>query len=202
MSHNDQDIPTLTDFIRIGDEDMHHHFDAHQFTIDQHDPWSSVNSASSKEVFPTDGFDDTELALDQVNSHTSNSRQQKPENEIGTVPAEITASGSADFDPPHIAAVEIDQVPAELAPFDPALVDDDTQTDESDEYLELDVQEVISADTPSMKISTGDVEQTSAASTEDIRQQIDLAVDELLPGIAEQLKQNLYRHFQCQSDAD
>lgn len=203
MSHNDQDIPTLTDFIRIGDEDMHHHFDAHQFSIDQDDSWASTETgAPDEEAFSADGIHDIDLALNQPDSHTNNTRQQEPENETGTAKAEITGNDSADFDPPHIAAVEVDQIPAELAPFDPALVEDDTAIDEISEYLELDVEEVISADTPSMQMSTESVEQEPVTTTEDIRHQIDLAVDELVPDIAEQLKQNLYRHFQCQSDAD
>jgi len=172
MSHSDQDIPTLTDFIRTGDEDMYHHFDAHQFSIDEEDNWAATDiDASHNDAFSADALSKVELANDEIGSEDP-----------------------ADSDPLQIAAVEIDQVPAELAPFDPALVQDDTATDETDEYLELDVQEVTS---PSTRILVDETEQQAIT-----RQQIDQAVDELLPDITEQLKQNLYRHFKCQRDSN
>lgn len=203
MSYTDQDIPTLTDFIRIGDEDMHHHFDAQQFSINQDDSWASTDTFTSDEdAFSTDGIHDIDLALNQPDNHTNNSQSQEPENETGAAKAEITGSDSTEFDPPHIAAVEVDQIPAELAPFEPALVEGDTSTDEASEYLELGVEEVISADTPPMQMNTESVVQEHVATAENIRQQIDLAVDELVPDIAEQLKQHLYRHFKCQADTD
>lgn len=199
MSHSDQDIPTLTDFIRIGDEDMHHHFDTHQFSLDQDEDWSPVTPAtSSEDTFSADAFNHVSLADDQADGQADHSQQLENESE----PTDAGDSKPDDFDPLHISAMEIDQIPAELAPFDPALVENDISTDESDEYLELDVQEVIPADTPAAPLNRADIEQTPVATAEAIREQIDQAVDELLPDIARQLKQNLYRHFQCQNDAD
>ncbi len=196
MSHSDQDIPTLTDFIHIGDDDMHQHFDAHQFSIDQDEVWASTDADISNEnAFSADAFSNVDLADNEPDSQRGHSR--RPAHQIET--GEADSNEPADFDPLHIAAVEIDQMPAELAPFDPALVDDDTDVDETDEYLELDVQEVTS---PSMQMPAGDIEQQPASTVETTRQQIAQAVDELLPGIAEQLKQNLYRHFKCQRDTD
>lgn len=181
MSHSDQDIPTLTDFIRTGDEDMYHHFDAHQFSIDEEDNWAATDiDASHNDAFSADALSKVELANDEIGS-------------------EDPADSDPFTDPLQIAAVEIDQVPAELAPFDPALVEDDTATDETDEYLELDVQEVTS---PSTRIPVDETEQQAASTLATTRQQIDQAVDELLPDIAEQLKQNLYRHFKCQRDSN
>lgn len=191
MSHSDQDIPTLTDFIRTGDADMHHHFDTQQFSIGQDNDWASTDTVEPDEdTFSADGFRDIDLAADEYGS------------EAGTSDPHNTAQDLADFDPLHIAAVEIDQVPAELAPFDPALVEDDTPTDDTDEYLELDVEEVISPEMPTTQMSTDGIQQPPAATSAAMRQQIDQAVDELLPSMAEQLKHNLYRHFQCQSDVD
>jgi|GEM_PF-5469398 len=194
MSHSDQDIPTLTDFIRIGDEDMHHHFDAHQFSINQNESWASTDTDASSD----DVFSKPDLADDEADSPINHSWQ--PETET----TEASSSEPNDFDPLHIAVMEIEQMPAELAPFDPALVEDNTPTDDSDEYLELDVQEVISPAVPSMRLSADELSQhrSPAAMTEAMREQINQAVDELLPGIAEQLKQNLYRHFKCHSDTD
>lgn len=177
MSHSDHDIPTLTDFIHTGDEDMYHHFDAHRFSTDQDEVWAKAAvDAFNENAFYAEASRNVDLADDEVNS-----------------------KDPADFDPLHIAAVEVDQMPAELAPFDPALVDDDTAVDETGEYLELDVQEVTS---PSTRIPVDEIEQQAASTIETTRQQIDHAVDELLPGIAEQLKLNLYRHFKCQRDND
>lgn len=187
MSHSDQDIPTLTDFIRIGDEDMHHHFDAHQFRIDQDETWASTDTDASNEgAFSADTFSDIDLAAENTDAEI----------------AEADSNAPANFDPLHIDAVEVDQIPAELAPFDPALVEDNSPTDETDEYLELDVEEVISPEMPTTQMSTDDIQQPSAATSTTMRQQIDQAVDELLPGMAEQLKHRLYHHFQCQDDAD
>jgi len=189
MSHSDQDIPTLTDFVHIGDEDMHHHFDAHQFRVDQDEPWASTDADASNEgAFSADAFSDIDLAA------------EKSDNNAETTEADSNALD--DFDPLHMAAMEVDQIPAELAPFDPALVEDDSPTNETDEYLELDVEEVISPEMPTMQTSTDDIQQPPAATSAAMRQQIDQAVDELLPGMAEQLKHKLYRHFQCQDDAD
>lgn len=189
MSHSDQDIPTLTDFIRIGDEDMHHHFDAHQFRVDQDEPWASTDAdASSEGTFSADAFSGIDLASDKTDKDT--------------VTAEADSNIPADSDPLRITTMEVDQIPAELAPFEPALVEDDSPTDESDEYLELDVEDVISAEMPPMQTSADDMNQPPARSSAAIRQQIDRAVDELLPSVAETLKHKLYRHFQCQGDAD
>lgn len=190
MSHSDQDIPTLTDFVRIGDEDMHHHFDAHQFSIDQGDLWASGEDPFSKPDQPDDEADS------QINP------SWQPENDTETTDA--SRREPTDLDPLHIAAMEIEQMPAELAPFDPALVENNTPTDDNDEYLELDVQEVISPAVPSMRLSADELSQhrSPATTTETTREQINQAVDELLPAIAEQLKQNLYRHFKCHSDTD
>ncbi len=201
MSHSDQDIPTLTDLIRAGDDDMHHHFDAHQFSIDQDTPWAPTDTdAFNENGFTADAYSSVNLADNEPDSQINHHRQ--PENETHT--AEADSNEPADFDPLHIAAVEIDQMPAELAPFDPALVDNDTAVDETDEYLELDVQEVTSPTMPSTRLTENELSQhqAPAAPTEAIRQQIDQAVDELLPGIAEQLKLNLYHHFKCQRDTD
>lgn len=199
MSHSDQDIPTLTDFIRIGDEDMYHHFDTHQFNLDQDEAWTPATPATpSEDTFSADAFSHVNLADDQADEQADYS----PLQEKGLESADLVDSEPADFDPLHISAMEVDQVPAELAPFDPALVDNDTSTDESDEYLELDVQEVISADTPAVPLGPEDIEQTTVTTADAVREQIDQAVDELLPDIARQLKQNLYRHFQCQDDTD
>lgn len=199
MSHSDQGIPTLTDFIHIGDDDMHQHFDAHQFSIDQDEAWASTDAnVSSEDAFSADAFSNVDLADNEPDSQRGRSRQPAHQIETG----EADSDEPADFDPLHIAAVEVDQMPAELAPFDPALVEDDTAEDETDEYLELDVQEVTSPTMPSMQMSEDEIEQQPAATVETTRQQIAQAVDELLPGIAEQLKQNLYRHFKCQRDTD
>lgn len=189
MSHSDQDIPTLTDFVRVGDEDMHHHFDAYQFRVDQDEPWASTDADASNEgAFAADAFSDIDLAA------------EKPNNNAEAAEADSNAPGA--IDPLHMAAMEVDQIPAELAPFDPALVEDNSPTNETDEYLELDVEEVISPEIPTMQTSTDDIHQPPAVTPAAMRQQIDLAVDELLPSMAEQLKHKLYHHFQCQDDAD
>jgi hypothetical protein len=202
MSHSDQDIPTLNDFIRIGDKDMHHHFDAHQFSIDQEEPWSPTDTgtfdAFNESTFSADTYSNANLSDDKPDG-------RKPESENETVKADNDEPGEVDplhIDPLHINQVEVDHVPAELAPFDPALIEDSAPTDETDEYLELGLQEVISDDTPSMHIAADDIDQPQAVAWEATRQQIDQAVDELLPDIAEQLKSTLYRKFRCQSDSD
>lgn len=61
MSNYDDNIPMLTDILQIGDADMHHHFDAHQFEDeDNAESAQSINfeNASSLENTTSDNTSD------------------------------------------------------------------------------------------------------------------------------------------------
>lgn len=156
MNDINENIPTLTDIISIGDEDMLNHFNAQQFT-------RQADNIEDTTALSENSFDE---ALDTYKPLGIISAEQQPEN---LQPTETADDANA------IPCITMGN---EARP--------DISDEDFSEAMQRDYQNTEEASL--RKVSEEEL-------NEDIRLQIDAAVEAILPEIKLQLINSLYRHF-------